>query len=37
VVTGAGLSLEGKRWIETDPGFLLHHGVVEEKWQNRNN
>jgi hypothetical protein len=29
VVTGAGLSLDGKRWIETDPGFLMHHGGLK--------
>ncbi len=26
IVTGGGLNLDGKRWIETDPRFLMHHG-----------
>ena len=26
IVTGGGLSLNGKRWIATDPKFLMHHG-----------
>ena len=30
IVTGGGLSLDGKRWIETDPKFLMHHGGIKE-------
>lgn len=33
VVTGGGLSLEGKRWIETDPRFLMHHGGLKKRWK----
>ena len=27
IVTGGGLSLDGKRWIETDPKFLMHQTI----------
>jgi hypothetical protein len=33
VVTGGGFSLEGKRWIETAPGFLMHHGGLKKRWK----
>jgi hypothetical protein len=33
VVTGGGLSLDGKRWIETDPRFLMHHGGLKKRWK----
>jgi hypothetical protein len=33
VVTGGGLSLDGKRWIETDPRFFMHHGGLKKRWQ----
>lgn len=33
VVTGGGLSLDGKRWIKTDPRFLMHHGGLKKRWK----
>ena len=30
IVTGSGLSLDGKHWIETDPKFLMHHAAGAE-------
>ena len=33
IVTGGGLSLDGKRWIKTDPGFLMHHGGLKKRWK----
>ncbi len=33
IVTGGGLSLDGKRWIETDPKFLMHHGGLKKRWK----
>lgn len=33
IVTGGGLSLDGKRWIETDPRFLMHHGGLKKRWK----
>ena len=30
IVTGGGLSLDGKCWIETDPKFLMHHGGLKK-------
>jgi hypothetical protein len=27
------LSLDGKRWIETDPKFLMHHGDLKKRWK----
>jgi hypothetical protein len=33
VVTGGGLSLDGKRWIQTDPRFLMHHGGLKKRWK----
>ena len=33
VVTGGGLSLDGSRWITTDPRFLMHHGGLKKRWK----
>ena len=33
IVTGGGLSLDGKRWIETDPKFLMHHAGLKKRWK----
>jgi hypothetical protein len=33
IVTGGGLSLDGKRWIETDPRFLMYHGGLKKRWK----
>ena len=33
IVTGGGLSLNGKRWIKTDPRFLMHHGGLKKRWK----
>lgn len=33
IVTGGALSLDGKRWIETDPKFLMHHGGLKKRWK----
>jgi hypothetical protein len=33
IVTGGGLNLDGKRWIETDPRFLMHHGGLKKRWK----
>jgi Putative transposase/Transposase zinc-binding domain len=33
IVTGGGLSLDGKRWIETDPRFLMYHKGLKERWK----
>jgi hypothetical protein len=33
VVTGGGLSLDGKHWIATDPRFLMHHGGLKKRWK----
>ena len=30
IVTAGGLSLDGKRWIETDPKFLMYHGGLKK-------
>ena len=27
----AGLNLDGKRWIETDPKFLMYHGGLKKR------
>ena len=32
IVTGGGLSLDGKHWIKTDPKFLMHHGGLKKRW-----
>lgn len=33
IVTGGGLSLDGKRWIETDKRFLMPHGGLKKRWK----
>lgn len=33
IVTGGGLSLDGRRWIETDPRFLMHHAGLKKRWK----
>lgn len=33
IVTGGGLSLDGKRWIETDPRFLMYHEGLRRRWK----
>ncbi|MBW2207616.1 MAG: transposase, partial [Deltaproteobacteria bacterium] len=33
IVTGGGLSLDGKGWIETNPKFLMHHGDLKKRWK----
>ena len=33
IVTAGGLSLDGKRWIETDPKFLMYHGGLKKRWK----
>ena len=33
IVTGGGLSLDGKRWIETDPRFLMYPGGLKKRWK----
>jgi hypothetical protein len=33
IVTGGGLSLDGKRWIKTDPRFLMHHAGLKKRWK----
>lgn len=33
VVTGGGLSLDGERWITTDPPFLMSHGGLKKRWR----
>jgi len=33
IVTGGGLSLDGTRWIATDPRFLMHHEGLKKRWK----
>jgi hypothetical protein len=33
IVTGGGLTLDGKRWISTDPKFLMHHDGLKKRWK----
>lgn len=33
IVTGGGLSLDGKRWIETDPKYLMNHAGLKKRWK----
>ena len=33
IVTAGGLSLDGNRWIATDPQFLMHHGGLKKRWK----
>lgn len=33
IVTGGGLSLDGQRWIATDPRFLMPHMGLKKRWR----
>jgi hypothetical protein len=33
IVTGGGLSLDGMRWIATDPRFLMYHKGLKKRWK----
>lgn len=33
IVTGGGLSIDGKRWIETEPKFLMSHKGLKTRWK----
>lgn len=33
IVTGGGLSLDGKVWIATDPRFLMPHAGLKKRWK----
>ena len=33
IVTGGGLSLDGKRWITTDPRYLMNHIGLKKRWK----
>ena len=33
IITGGGLRLDGKRWIATDPKFLMHHAGLKKRWK----
>jgi len=33
IVTAGGLSLDGKRWIDTDPKFLMNHIGLKKRWK----
>ena len=33
IVTGGGLSLDGKHWIKTEPKFFMHHGGLKKRWK----
>jgi hypothetical protein len=33
IVTGGGLSLDGRRWITTDPKYLMNHKGLKEGWK----
>jgi hypothetical protein len=33
IVTGGGLSLDGTKWIATDPRFLMHHSGLKKRWK----
>jgi hypothetical protein len=33
IVTGGGLSLEGIKWISTDPRFLMYHKGLKSRWK----
>jgi hypothetical protein len=33
IVTGGGLSLDGRRWIATDPRYLMNHGGLKRRWR----
>ena len=31
IVTGGGLTLDGERWIETDPRYLMNHSGLKKR------
>jgi hypothetical protein len=33
IVTGGGLTLDRKRWIATDPKFLMYHEGLKKRWK----
>ncbi len=33
IVTGGGLSIDGSRWIKTDPKFLMPHAGLKKRWR----
>lgn len=33
IVTGGGLSLDGKKWISTDPKYLMNHNGLKKRWK----
>jgi len=33
IVTGGGLSVDGTRWIKTDPKFLMPHTGLKKRWR----
>jgi len=33
IVSGGGLSLEGKEWIPTDPRYLMNHKGLKARWK----
>jgi hypothetical protein len=33
IVTGGGLLLDARRWVETDPRFLMPHGGLKKRWR----
>ena len=33
IVTGGGLTLDGERWIETDPRYLMNHSGLKKRWK----
>jgi hypothetical protein len=33
IVSGGGLSLDGKRWIQTSPKYLMNHNGLKKRWK----
>jgi hypothetical protein len=33
IVTGGGLSLDGKCWLSTDPKYLMNHNGLKKRWR----
>ena len=33
IVTGGGLSFDGKQWISTDPKYLMNHKGLKDRWK----
>lgn len=33
IVTGGGLSFDGKEWIHTDPRYLMNHKGLKDRWK----